>query len=351
MNPFSITMIMKNEEKYIDKFFLAIEKIFDGYQYEVVINDTGSNDNSVEIAIKHGAKVIHSEWKDDFSFSRNLAVNEASYDTIIVLDCDEFVTGFNPEKVFPASPDMIGRLRIRNFFVGSDGDDSYTTYLPRIYDRRYSRFEGAIHEQIIPMNKALPKYYDADLSVDHFGYYGKPEELAKKTEKYERILLSSLKDNPQDPYTLFQLGQNHNMMRDPEGAIKYYRMGMSMNPDVSLEYVRMMITSLGNNLIRIGRPEEAAELNIWSEKLNRDADFLCMLGLAYLRTGKYMESMQKFLSALAAGDSKTDGASTYIPLYNMGIINEILGNKDGALSLYRQCGDYKPALEKIRELI
>ena len=41
MNPFSITMIMKNEEKYIDKFFLAIEKIFDGYQYEVVINDTG----------------------------------------------------------------------------------------------------------------------------------------------------------------------------------------------------------------------------------------------------------------------------------------------------------------------
>ena len=350
MNPFSIAMIMKNEEKHIDNFFLAIGKFLEGYQYEVVINDTGSTDKSVEIAIKHGAKVIHSEWKDDFSFSRNLAVDEASYDTIIVLDCDEYITGFNPTSVLPQNPNLIGRLKIRNFFAGSDGDDSYTTFLPRIYDRRYSRFEGAIHEQIVPINKTLPKYYDADLSVDHFGYYGKPEELAEKTEKYERILLKSLKENPQDPYTFFQLGQNHNMMRDPEGAIKYYRMGMDLNPDVSMEYVRMMITSLGNNLMRIGKPEEAAELNVWYDRLKEDADYLCMLGLAYLRSGKYMESMQTFLSALAVGGSKTDGASTYIPLYNMGIINEMLGNNEGALSLYKQCGDYAPALQKIREL-
>ena len=71
---------------------------------------------------------------------------------------------------------------------------------------------------------------------------------------------------------------------------------------------------------------------------------------AYMRSGKVMEAMQTFLAALSGDKSKTDGTSTYIPLYNMGIINEMLGNAEGALTLYSKCGDYAPAIERIKEL-
>ena len=350
MQPFSIAVIMKDEKKHIDNFLNAIEKCFSNCTYEIVINDTGSTDGSVKIALSHGAKIVTSKWCDDFSYSRNLAADIAAYDTIIVLDCDEYVTSVDINNTLPSNPNLIGRLFISNRFMGSEGDDVYSTYLPRIYNRKHSHFEGSVHEQIVPLNGSAPKYYNASLTVDHFGYYGTPEELSEKTAKYERLLLNTLKKSPDDPYIYFQLGQNHNMMRDAQGAVTYYEKALSLNPDVSLEYVKMMITALGNNLLRLQKPEEAAKLSQWADLLKDDPDYLCMLGLAYLRTGLLMQAMQTFLSALSTGGAKTDGASSYIPLYNMGLINEMLGNKEGALSLYRQCGDYKPALDKINEL-
>lgn len=350
MKPFTVAVIMKNEEKHIGNFLKAIEKYFSGCEYDVVINDTGSTDKSVDIAVAHGAKVVHSKWCDDFSFSRNHAAENATYDTIIALDCDEYVTSFDAEKTLPKDPEFIGRLNILNHFIGSENDDSYTTVLPRIYDRRFSKFEGKIHEQIVPINGTEPRYYSAALSVEHFGYYGTPEELSEKIAKYERLLLKEFEEKPDDPYVLFQLGQTYNMMRDPVNAIKYYKMGLSLNPDESLEYVRMMITSLGYNLLQLEKNEEATQLSAWQEKLSGDSDYLCMMGLAYLRSGKIMESMQSFLSALSGEKSRTSGTSTYIPLYNMGVINEVLGNTEDAINLYKQCGDYAPAKERIKEL-
>lgn len=350
MKPFTVAVIMKDEEKHIGNFLEAIEKHFNGCEYDVLINDTGSSDKSVEIAIAHGAKVIHSDWCDDFSFSRNLAAESATYDTIIVLDCDEYVTSFDVKKALPPSPEYIGRLNILNHFIGSENDDTYTTVLPRIYDRRFSKFAGAIHEQLVTKNKNAPKYYSAALSVEHFGYYGTPEELSEKTAKYERLLLKEYKKNPNDPYICFQLGQNYNMMRDSARAVEYYEKGMALNPNPSLEYVKMMITSLGYNLIRMEKEEEAIKLEVWLDYLKNDSDYLCMLGLAFLRSGKLMEAMQIFLSALSGEKSKTEGTSTYIPLYNMGLINEILGNTEGAMALYQKCGDYSPAIEKIKKL-
>ena len=349
MKPFTVAVIMKNEEKHIANFLDAIEKYFSGCEYDVVINDTGSTDKSVDIALAHGAKVVHSEWCDDFSFSRNLAAESATYDTIIALDCDEYVTSFDAKQALPQNPEYIGRLSILNHFIGS-GDDSYTTVLPRIYDRRFSKFEGAIHEQIVSRNGTEPKYYSAALSVEHFGYYGTPEELSDKISKYERLLLKEYDDHPDNPYVLFQLGQTYNMMRDSVNAIKYYEKGLELKPDSSLEYVRMMITSLGYNLLQLEKNEEAVKLNVWQEKLKGDSDYLCMLGLAYLRSGKIMESMQSFLSALSGDKSRTGGTSTYIPLYNMGVINEVLGNTEDAVTLYRKCGDYAPAIERIKQL-
>ena len=350
MQPFTIAVIMKDEEKHIDNFLNAIEKHFSNCTYEIVINDTGSTDDSVKIALSHGAKVVTSKWCDDFSYSRNLAADNASYDTVIVLDCDEYVTSFNADNSLPKDPDTIGRLFISNHYIDSDDDCLYSTFLPRIYNRKHSHFEGAVHEQIVPLTGQKPVYYDAALSVDHFGYFGTPEELSAKTEKYERLLLRSLSANPDDPYINFQLGQNYNMKRDPENAIKYYKKGLDLNHDTSLEYVRMMITSLGYNLMRIQKPEEALTLTSWYGSLKDDSDYLCMIGLAYLRTGMLMQAMQTFLSSISVGNSKSDGVTTYIPLYNMGLINEMLGNKEGAISLYKQCGDYKPALSKLKEL-
>ena len=60
------------------------------YVNEIIVVDTGSTDNTVEVAQKFGAKVFHEQWQDDFSTPRNVAIREAKGDWIVFLDADEY---------------------------------------------------------------------------------------------------------------------------------------------------------------------------------------------------------------------------------------------------------------------
>ena len=78
----SLCMIAKNEEQWIGQ---AIESV-KGLVHEVILVDTGSTDATVEIAKGLGAKVFFRAWDDDFSAPRNLSIQLACGDWILVLD-------------------------------------------------------------------------------------------------------------------------------------------------------------------------------------------------------------------------------------------------------------------------
>lgn len=65
---------------------------------EIVVVDTGSQDESPTIARAHGAEVVAAEWRDDFSAARNLGLARARGAWVLVLDADEWLP---PESVAP----------------------------------------------------------------------------------------------------------------------------------------------------------------------------------------------------------------------------------------------------------
>ena len=67
------------------------------YVDEIVVVDTGSTDNTIEVAKSYGAKVFESPWNNDFSTPRNMALENATGDWIIFLDADEYFA--YPNKV------------------------------------------------------------------------------------------------------------------------------------------------------------------------------------------------------------------------------------------------------------
>ena len=81
----SLCMIMKNEEKNLPILLKSVEGMFD----EICITDTGSTDNSVEVAKSLGAKVSHFEWIRDFAAARNYSFEQASCDYVMWLDLDD----------------------------------------------------------------------------------------------------------------------------------------------------------------------------------------------------------------------------------------------------------------------
>src|SRR5205823_151903 len=117
---------------------------------EIVVVDTGSTDRTVEIAERHGAKVVHFPWSDDFAAARNESLRHATRSWILVLDADETLD--------PESHAEIRRLiqldaplcyLVRRFdYQDEEGTASiYEQTLTRLFPNHPElRYRGRIHE-------------------------------------------------------------------------------------------------------------------------------------------------------------------------------------------------------------
>ena len=90
----SIVMMVKNEERYLDKTLYALNELRKDIDTELIILDTGSTDSTVEIAKKYTDKVYFSKWNDNFADMRNISISYASGDWILILDADEKLTNY-----------------------------------------------------------------------------------------------------------------------------------------------------------------------------------------------------------------------------------------------------------------
>ncbi len=79
----SATIITFNEERNIARVIESL-RCCD----EILVLDSGSNDRTVEIATKHGARVEEASWHG-YAAQKNIAAELASNDWILSLDADE----------------------------------------------------------------------------------------------------------------------------------------------------------------------------------------------------------------------------------------------------------------------
>lgn len=80
----TLCMIVKDEAARLGRCLSSAQALAD----EFVIVDTGSADKTVQIAQKFG-QVYGFEWQNDFAAARNLSLEKATQDWILVLDGDE----------------------------------------------------------------------------------------------------------------------------------------------------------------------------------------------------------------------------------------------------------------------
>ena len=94
----SASLIIKNEEAMLPKCLKSIKGVD-----EIVIVDTGSEDKSIQIAKKAGAKVYTDyKWNDNFAEARNESKKHCTKEWLLIIDGDEAL-----EKVFQEHPRCI----------------------------------------------------------------------------------------------------------------------------------------------------------------------------------------------------------------------------------------------------
>ena len=351
MLPISVCIIAKNEESNIEKCLKPLR----AYDWEIIVVDTGSADHTKEIAGKYADKMLDYAWCDDFSAARNYSIEQASHDIILVIDSDEYLAEINTDALLDLAlhhPTSVGLLSRDNHYQMNGTDSVYVDLVERLFSRKYYHYEGIIHEQVRLREPDRYSYgtYQIPLNLNHSGYTGNEEDLRKKALRNISLLEKDLKVHPDNPYTYFQIGQSYNMIHDDENACLCYSRGLSYDVEPSEEYVQMMVIGYGYALLHLNRNEEALGLSSVYDSFAVSADFLSLMGLIYLRNGQYMNALLEFVKALSCENTHVVGANSFIPSYNIGLINEMMGDTEAALMHYRKCGDFPMALEKIREL-
>lgn len=353
MVPISVCIITKNEEVNIEKCLAPLVP----YGFEIVVVDTGSTDRTKEVAAKYTDKIYDFEWCDDFSAARNFSLSKASHNYVLILDSDEFLVDLDLDGLYKAleeHPKDVGLLVRNNYFKTSGKSANSPDHVERLFHKRYYNYRFMIHEQVADINTGSTYYtrYDIPLTVDHFGYDSdSEEERLAKAERNNRILFKEIEQNPDEPYFYFQVGQSYNFIYDYENAYKYYKKAFELPLITDQIWVQVMATAYLNCMTHTGRSLEAVLFfeNTYDTFAN-DASFFNNMGIAYLNINEPLKAMMEFVKAAQCPNAREEGSNTYIPYYNMGLVNEMMGNLPAAIDFYKRSGDYPLAVERLHEL-
>ncbi|MBC9784462.1 glycosyltransferase [Heliobacterium chlorum] len=353
MKRLSLAMIVKNESKNLSNCLSSVKGIVD----EIVIVDTGSSDDTKEIARSYGAKIYDYTWENDFSKARNVSLQNCTGDWILVLDADETVIK-GERKLFDRymnTMHAIGRVRRMNKFLQGEEIRYSQDFISRLFPRG-AYYEGRVHEQVI---SDLPRF-NTEIDLHHEGYF-----QTDKTERNLTILLTMLDENPSDPYTLYQVGKQYRLNKRYDTAEPYFEKCYQQISVQEIYRPSLVVNYLYNLLntknFKIGLEVIANEKTILADY--PDFHFAC--GLFYMELiftdiQKYVHLFplieQSYRTCLELGETRkydsVIGTGTFLPLYNLGVFYESLGDRSKALDYYRQSAayDYLPACNRIAKL-
>ncbi|MDR2732851.1 MAG: glycosyltransferase [Fibromonadaceae bacterium] len=258
-NSLSICMIVKNEEANIGR---AIQS-FLPFADEIIVNDTGSTDKTIEIVQSFPKTVLmQSEWIGDFSYSRNLSLEKASCSWILWMDADDYVPpeqvdAFNKLKLTPL--DRMIQFTVCNTTNGKPMGLRFMQ--ARMFPNHPKmRFEGRIHESIIrPAENLGLNPVNTNIEIWHMGY----ETLEIRKKKANRNLELQLADPEHDKRIegLIELGDSYSVLDETEKAIDYYRRASEMIcPILQIDLKMNALNKLGRHLSELDRFEEAKEV-------------------------------------------------------------------------------------------
>ena len=347
---FSFCIITKNESAKLDKCLSCLSE----FGEDIAVLDTGSTDNSVEIALKYTSNVHSCEWSDDFSAARNLCASYAQNDKIICIYSDEYLISIDKASVIAeleSNPHGIGRIMVSNNITRFGEELVLDSPISRIYDKTVYRFSGAIHEQLVPIEAHTElSYYDSKMKVIHDGYNGTVEERHKKSLRNIAILERELQKDPDNCYYLYQLGKSLYMDGDYEKAVTVFEKCIDKMPDVRPDYLEDMYISYGYCLYNLKQYAHAMSLENISNVMGSVSDYCFLMGLIYMNNALFDKAVNSFLDATKANKTYVSGTESFLAYYNIGVIYQVMGRTEEALNYYKKCGDYPGAIRRISEL-
>lgn len=224
----SICMIVKNEEKNIQRCLSSLVPLLDSKIAELIIVDTGSTDNTIKISKSFTDKVYSKSWQGNFSEARNYSISLANGEYILILDADEEFKENNILKLV----EEFSNIQYKPFNTFSFKLINYTDALlqeyavltqPRIFknDGKFY-YSSSVHNQ----PTFSPPAKNLDIFIHHYGYIMTEEIRERKFQRTATLLKKELEKDPKNIYYRFQLSTSYAMYGDEGEALKHVEIYM-----------------------------------------------------------------------------------------------------------------------------
>lgn len=147
--PISVVIITLNAGAQIEACLQAVS-----FAEEIVVVDSGSSDDTVEIALKYGARVVFQAWLG-FGPQKQFAVRQADHDWVLCLDADERVGAELRGSILDAMKNprfSAYRMARSNRFMGRflRHGEGYPDWNLRLFDRRHACWsDDSVHEKVV----------------------------------------------------------------------------------------------------------------------------------------------------------------------------------------------------------
>lgn len=370
---FAYNIISGNEERWADQICRNIMKSDPDY---VVFNLTQFDDGTEQIVKniipKEKLIFLKNKWEKSFSTARNqcLAATPDDVDYIFYIDMDEILTEESYkeiERILNHDGIFVPLVTILNT-LDEKTNMNASLYYPRMFPFKYNGkslhgtiyFEGTVHNQLI-IPKEIPQYRTM-ITILHYGYSLSKEEMKKKHDRSEELLRAQIEEDNDNFFAHLNLAQLLRAKGDMQGTQKHAKEVLRIiEPRVAngqTQYEHAMIMAheqLATTYLVLKQPQKTVEHSKFViENLKQDhLDSLINLGNAYIELNDLEESkfwFKRYLFIKSRYDEYKDNTnlilnhlnSSFIALYNLGIIYSLQKDWENALESFRKTVELEP---------
>ncbi|MDA8305223.1 MAG: glycosyltransferase family 2 protein [Deltaproteobacteria bacterium] len=305
----SLCMIVKDEVNCLQRCIDSVKDIVD----EIVIVDTGSTDGTLDLAKRYASKMAHIAWIDDFSYARNISIDMATGDWILILDADNYIKNEFCSYLLQliTKPNMLAyQLMIRDNYDGTYCDLYLNT---RLFRRMPSvMYTGRVHEQVTPSLLEIVKSDPTwrcdilkNIIIEHDGYM---QQRIKEDKRFRNIslLTKALEDDPSDIYRRYRLALALGAQTD----IGFHHLSIALEALLHLSHQEIQERAfahelMGNvalSLVGGKEPKKALQICAVAESLFSNHPVLSFVkALSYYLTQNFDKSLSSANEALAMG--------------------------------------------------
>ncbi len=315
---------------------------------DVVVVDTGSDDDSAELARSLGARVLSEPWTDDFASARNRGLREVRTSHVLWLDADDRVTRADLAVIRNealAHPDAGIELILVN---ESDDPNAVTScWQLRVVPAWTEHvFEGRVHEQLRPsLHRTGTPIVRLPVAIRHVGHRD-PHEALRKAHRNLELLVTEAAERPEDAVVQYHVARTATHVGRLADARDAARRCLELRNDG--EIAQAAAALLGRLELEAGHSDEAEK--VLREAVDRRPDdglARFLLGDLLRRRGDFEGALRELRTARVAPLRRTTlpvpaaGLARAVRL-RLGEILEILERPAEAAVAYREILDDRP---------